>query len=173
MTSGKRLYRGRKYRDCERRLEATYEEENCAQVENTDQERKPLMDTEQGELVVDLRQKEPMEDDTEAKKFGEALFKSVQDLARQIEVMGQRFTVVEARKHETPWVFQVGEGSGTSHHLPEQGTAQCHIPQPTASCAPTRSTMPTFLGVDTGARAQQEAAPRHLDEYFVEYQSYE
>ena len=43
-----------------------------------------------------------MVDDTEAKQFGEALLKSVQDLARQIEVMGQRFTVVEARQRETP-----------------------------------------------------------------------
>ena len=38
-----------------------------------------------------------MADDSEAKLFGEALLKSVQDLVRQIEVMGQRFTIVEAR----------------------------------------------------------------------------
>ena len=59
-----------------------------------------------------------MADDTEAKQFGEGLLKSVQDLSRQIKVMGQRFIVVEARQRETPRVFQVGEGSGTSHHFP-------------------------------------------------------
>ena len=123
MTSGKRPYRGRKYRDRERRLETTYKEGDCAQVEDAYQEREPVTDAEQVELVVDLRQKEPMADDTEAKQFGEALLKSVQDLARQIEVMGQRFIAMEARQHETPGVFQVGEGSGTSHHFPEQGAA--------------------------------------------------
>ena len=40
-----------------------------------------MVDTEQGELMAD---------DSEAKQFGEALLKLVQDLARQIEVMGQR-----------------------------------------------------------------------------------
>ena len=93
-----------------------------------------------------------MADDTEAKQFGEALLKSVQDLARQIEVMGQRFIAMEARQHETPWVFKVGEGSGASHHLLEQGAAQRDTPQPTDSCAPTHSTMPTFLG-EAGGRA--------------------
>ena len=150
MTSGKRPYRGKKYRDREHRLETTYEEGDCAQVEDADQEREPMTDVEKVDLVVDLRQKEPMLDDTEAKQFGEALLKSVQDLARQIEVMGQRFTAVEARQHETPRVFQVGEGSGTSRHFPEQGAAQHDTPQLTASCAPTRFTMPTFLGANTG-----------------------
>ena len=41
-----------------------------------------------------------------------------------------------------------------------------------ASCAPTRSIMPTFLGADTGAGAQQEAKHRHMGEYFAEYQAY-
>ena len=82
-----------------------------------------MTDAEQVELVVYLRQKEPMVDETEAKQFGEALLKSVQDLAQQIKVMGQRFTTVEARQRETPGVFQIREGSSTSHHLPEQGTA--------------------------------------------------
>ena len=58
-----------------------------------------------------------MADDSDAKQFGEALLKLVQDLARQIEVMGQKFIDVEARQHETPRGFQIGEGSGTSHHL--------------------------------------------------------
>ena len=75
MTSGKRPYRGRKYRDHERRLEATDEEEDCAQVENADQEREPEKDAEGVQIVVDLKQKEPMADDTEAKIFGEALLK--------------------------------------------------------------------------------------------------
>ena len=79
---------------------------------------------------------------------------------------------MEARQHETLRVFEFGEGSGASHHLPEQGAAQRDTPQPTASCAPTRSTMPTFLGENIGAGAQQEAELGHLDEYFAEYQSY-
>ena len=64
-----------------------------------------MTDAEQEEPVLDSEQREPMADDTEAKQFGEALLKSVQDLARQIEVMGQRFTAVEARQRETPRVF--------------------------------------------------------------------
>ena len=58
--------------------------------------------------------------DEHEKRFADMLLKSVQDLSRQIEVMGQRFTAVEARQRESPRVFQVGEGSGVSHHLPEQ-----------------------------------------------------
>ena len=41
-----------------------------------------------------------------------------------------------------------------------------------ASHAPTRSTMPTFLGADTGAGVQQEAKPGHMGDYFAEYQAY-
>ena len=33
--------------------------------------------------------------------------------------------------------------------------------------------MPTFLGDDTREKAQQEAEPGHIDEYFAKYQSYE
>ena len=98
-----------------------------------------------------------MADDTEAKQFGEALLKSMEDLARQIEVMGQRFTAIEARQRETPSGFQIGEGSGTSHHMQEHDATQ-HM----ESHAPTRSTMPTFLAADTRARAQQEPEPGHM-----------
>ena len=101
MTPGEKpyiFYRGRKYRDREHRLQITYGEGDCVPV-------------------VDTEQEEPMADDSDAKKFGEMLLKSVQDLSRQIEVMGQRFTAVEARQCETPRGFQIGEGSGTSHHL--------------------------------------------------------
>ena len=49
------------------------------------------------EEPVDTEQEEPMAGDDDAKRFGEMLLKSVQDLSRQIEVMGQRFTAVEAR----------------------------------------------------------------------------
>jgi len=35
--------------------------------------------------------------DEDEKKFADMLLKSVQDLSRQIEVMGQRFMAVEAR----------------------------------------------------------------------------
>ena len=54
----------------------------------------------------------------------------------------------------------------------EQGVAQRDTPQPMASRVPTHSTMPTFLGADTGAGAQQEAEPEHMGEYFAEYQAY-
>jgi len=101
-------YRGRKYRDIERRLENTYGEGLCVRV----------VDTEQEEPMVDAEQEDPMADE-DGKRFADMLLKSVQDLSRQIEVMGQRFTMVEARQRENPWVFQVGEGSGTSHHFPE------------------------------------------------------
>ena len=40
--------------------------------------------------------------DEDGKRFEDMLLKSVQDLSRQIEVMGQRFTVVEARQQESP-----------------------------------------------------------------------
>jgi len=59
--------------------------------------------------------------DDDGKRFVYILLKLVQDLSRQIEVMGKRFMTVEARQHESPRVFQVGEGSSASHHLPEQG----------------------------------------------------
>ena len=82
------------------------------------------------------------------KEFGELLLKSVQDLSRQIEEMGQRFTA-KSRQRETPRGFHIGEGSGTSHHLQEHLTAQ-----QMASHKPPRSTMPTFLAADTRVRAQ-------------------
>ena len=66
-----------------------------------------------------------MAGDDGAKRFGKMLLKSVQDLSRQIEVMGQRFTAIEARQRETPRDFQIGEGSGTSHHLSEHDATQC------------------------------------------------
>ena len=113
-----------------------------------------------------------MADDSDAKQFGEALLKLVQDLARQIEVMGQRFTAVEARQRETPRGFQIGEGSGTSHHLLERIATQRDATQHMASHAPTRSTMPTFLGADTRAGAQQEPEPGHIGVYFADYQAY-
>lgn len=43
--------------------------------------------------------------DDDGKKFADMLLKSVQDLSRQIEVMGQRFTTVDARECESPRVF--------------------------------------------------------------------
>ena len=122
MTLGEKpyiCYRGRKYKYIEHRLENTYGEGDCVRVVDAEQE-EPVIDAEQDEPVVDAEQKEPMADDSEAKQFGEALLKSVQDLARHIEVMGQRFTTVEATQLETPRGFHVGEGSGTSHHLQEQ-----------------------------------------------------
>ena len=84
-------------------------------------------------------------------------------------MMGQRFTTVEARQRESPRVFQVGEGSGTSHHSPKQGATQHDTTQQMASHTPTHSTMPTFLGADTGAGAQQEGETGHMGDYFAEY----
>ena len=79
-------YRDRKYRDRERRLQITYGEGDCA----------PVVDAEQEELMAD---------DSAAKEFGEMLLKSVQDLSKRIEEMGQRFTAAEARQRETPRDF--------------------------------------------------------------------
>ena len=73
--------------------------------------------------MVDVEQEDLMVDEDE-KRFADMLLKSVQDLSRQIEVMGQRFTAVEARQRESPRVIQVAEGSGASRHLPEQGATQ-------------------------------------------------
>jgi len=66
-----------------------------------------MADVEQEELVVDIEQREPVVDveqmaDEDGKRFVDMLLKSVQDLLRQIEVMGQRFTTVEARQWESP-----------------------------------------------------------------------
>ena len=151
MTPGEKpyiCYGGRKYRDIERRLENTYGEGDYSRV-------------------VDAEQKKPMADDSEEKQFGEALLKLVQDLARQIEVMGQRFTAVEARQCKTPRGFHVGEGSGTSHHLSKRDATPHQ-----ASHAPTRSTMPIFLGADIGAGVKHEPEPGHMGDYFAKYQAY-
>ena len=71
MTSGEKpyiYYRGRKYRDIERRLENTYGEGDCVRV----------VDAEQEEPVVNTEQEEPMaSDDDDGKRFGEMLLKSV------------------------------------------------------------------------------------------------
>ena len=87
-------YRDKKYRDIERRLENTYGEGDCVRVVDTQQE-EPVVNTEQEEPVVDAEQEDPMADE-DRKRFVDMLLK-VQDLSRQIEVMVQRFTAVEAR----------------------------------------------------------------------------
>ena len=97
MTPGKKpyiCYRGQRYRDVGGRLENTYGEGDCV----------PVVDAEQEEPVVDTEQEAPMVDD-DGKRFADMLLKSVQDLSRQIEVMGKRFTAVEARQCESPRVF--------------------------------------------------------------------
>ena len=83
-------YRGRKYRDLERRLENTYGEGDCVRVVDTKQEElmvdaekeEPVVDIEHEEPVIDTEQEEPMAGDDDAKRFGEMLLKSVQDLSR-------------------------------------------------------------------------------------------
>ena len=60
MTPGEKpyiCYRGRKYKDIERRLENTYREGDCVWV----------VDAEQEEPVIDAEQGEPMADDSDAK----------------------------------------------------------------------------------------------------------
>ena len=80
--------------------------------------------------------------------------------------MGQRLTTLEVRQRETPRGFQIGEGSGTSHHMPEREAIPIM-----ASHAPTRPTMPTFLAEDIGAAAQWESKvdPGQMDAYIAEY----
>ena len=98
MTPGEKpyiCYRGQRYRDTGRRLENTYGEGDCFRVVDTEQE-EPVVNAEQEEPMVDAEQEDPMADE-DRKRFVDMLLKSVQDLSRQIEVMGQRFTAVEAR----------------------------------------------------------------------------
>ena len=67
-------YRGRKYKDQERRLEVTFGEGDCVPV-------------------VDAEEEKPMVEERDVgKEFGELLLKSVQDLSRRIEEMGKSFT---------------------------------------------------------------------------------
>ena len=102
-------YKGRRYRDTGRRLENTYGEGDCVLVVDAEQE-EPVVVAEQKEPVVDTEQEDPMADE-DGKRFADMLLKSMQDLSRQNKVIGQRFTAVEARQHESPQVFHVGEGS--------------------------------------------------------------
>ena len=72
---------------------------------------------------MDTEEEEPMaEQQDEGKEFEELLLKSVQELSRMIEEMGQKFTANQ-RQRGTPWGFHTGEGSDTSHHLQEHLTA--------------------------------------------------
>ena len=76
-------------------MENTYGEGDCVRVVDTDQDQ-PVIDTNQEQPVVDAEQQGQMADE-DGKRFADMLLKSVQDLSRQIEVMGQRFTAVEDR----------------------------------------------------------------------------
>ena len=68
-------YRGRRYKDQERRLEATFGEGDHIPV-------------------VDAEEEEPMAEEKDVGKyFGKLLLKLVQDLLRQIEEMGHKFTI--------------------------------------------------------------------------------
>ena len=141
-------YQRRKYKDQERRLETIFGEGDCVPV-------------------VDAKEEEPMvEEKDEGREFGQLLLKSVQELSRRIEEMGQKFTT-DQRQRETPRGFHIGEGSNTSHHLQEQLTTQQVV-----SLTPPRSTMPTFLTTGTGTGTLQEPKLVHIGDYFVEYQTY-
>ena len=67
-------YRERKYKDQEQRQEVTFGEGDCVPV-------------------VDAGEEESMAEERDAgKEFGELLLKSVQELSRRIEEMGQKIT---------------------------------------------------------------------------------
>ena len=72
--------------------------------------------------MVDTEEEEPTaEERDEGKEFGNLLLKSVQELLRRIEEMGQKFAA-DNRQRETPRGFHIGEGYSTSHHIQEQPT---------------------------------------------------
>ena len=98
--------------------------------------------------------------DDDERRFRETLLQHIQDVS-------QRLAALAVRQRETPRGFQIGEGSGTSHHLSEHDATQ-HM----ASHTPTRPTMPTFLDEDIGAAAQREPEPGHMGDYFAEYQAF-
>ena len=97
-------YRGRKYKGQERRLELTF-----GKGDNV-----PVVDAEEEEQMAEERDV--------GKEFRELLLRSMLDLSRRIEEMGQRF-MVESRQCETPRGFHIVKGSGTSPHLQEHITA--------------------------------------------------
>ena len=99
-----------------------------------------------------------MAGDDDERRFREAL--------QHMQDVSQRLTALEVRQWETLRGFQIGEGSGTSHHLPEHDATQ-HM----ASHTPTRPTMPTFLDEDIGVGAQRapETDPDQMDAYIAEY----
>ena len=92
--------------------------------------------------------------------------KKLDVILHHMQDMSQRLAALGVRQRETPRGFQVGEGSGTSHHM----LVRDAIPI-MASHAPTRSTMPTFLAEDTGAEAQREPEVDlgQMDAYIAEY----
>ena len=79
MTPGEKpyiCYRGRKYIDIECRLENTYGEGDCVRVVDVEQE-EPVIDAEQEGPMVGSEQDVSMADDSDTKRFREALLKSV------------------------------------------------------------------------------------------------
>ena len=83
----------------------------------------------------------PIAVDDDERRCRETLLQHIQDVS-------QRLAALAVRQRETPRGFQIGGGSGTSHHLLEHDATQ-HM----ASHTPTRPTMPTFLDEDIGAGA--------------------
>ena len=104
------------------------------------------------------------EERDEGKEFAQLLLKSVQELTKRIEDMGQKIGGDNKQK-EIQGEFQIGEGSGTSHHLTSPHTGQQVVP-----CTPPRSTITTFLASGEGGLQQPEVS--HYGDYFAGYQSY-
>ena len=103
------IYQGRKYKDQEWSLKTTFGEGDYVPV-------------------VDAEEEEPMvEEKDEGREFGQILLKSMQELSRRIEEMGQKFTI-DQRQHETPSGFHIEEGFGTSHQYrsSSQRSRLCH-----------------------------------------------
>ena len=78
-------------------------------------------------------------------RFKEAVLRHIQEASQKMQETSQRLLAMEISQRELPRVFQVGEESGMSRHVPVHDA----IPIVTTQ-APARSTMPTFLPEDTG-----------------------
>ena len=79
-------------------------------------------------------------------KFSQLLLKSVQDLSKRIEEMGQRISNSSKGKG-VQGDFQIGEGTGTSQHQVAPHTTMLVVPYTSP-----RSTILKFLALGTGGQ---------------------